>query len=270
MSDPIRLFVGVGANNEDLEAQAVLEYTARTLCTQPLEIVWMRQAAQGPWAGWACASGRTPFTHFRWSIPEVCGFQGRAIYTDVDFLFRADLASLWEQPIPNVALVRNPIGKLSTSCILFDCAAAKAYLPSLAELRKMPDAHGTCLHFFRAHPHLLHATAGNWDCADFEKSTDPAKPPLDDPRIKAIHYTRIETQLHLTHALPRLAREGAAHWYTGEVRQHNRPDLQALFDRLLAEALAGGYPLDRYLVKPFDKATRRDFSYSHHVGKRAS
>jgi len=71
MSEPIRLFVGVGANNEDLEAQAVLEYTARKHCSLPLDITWMRQAADGPWSGWACKTGRTPFTHFRWSIPSV-------------------------------------------------------------------------------------------------------------------------------------------------------------------------------------------------------
>lgn len=260
----IRLFIGVSANNEDLEAQAVLEYTARKYCSLPLDIVWMRQAADGPYSGWACNTGRTPFTHFRWSIPAVCGYQGRAIYTDVDFFFVADLAELWNQAIPNVALVRNPTGKLSTSCILFDCAKAKGHVPDLGALRRMPDAHGTCLNYFRAHPELLAATDGNWDCPDLKGWR------LDDPRLKAVHFTRIETQLHLKHAIPRLQREGGRHWYEGDVFPHPNVELVAYYDQLLTEAMAAGYTLDRYRVKPFDKASRKDFRYKQHVGgKRA-
>lgn len=263
MGEMIRLFIGVGGNNEDLEAQAVLEYTARRYTTRDLEIVWMQQAASGPWSGWACATGRTPFTHFRWSIPSVCGYKGRAIYTDVDFFFRADLGTLWDQQIPKgkVGLVRNATGKLSTSCILFDCAAAKGHVPDVEVLRQKPDAHGVMLQYFRERPHLLAATSGNWDCADL-KGYD-----LNDPDVKAVHYTRIETQLHLRHAIPRLAREGGKHWYTGEVFEHPRPELQALFDALLIEADRAGFGVDRYRVKGFDAATRKDFAYKHHVGK---
>lgn len=262
--NPIRLFVGVGANNEDLEAQAVLEYTARKYCTEPLELTWMRQAAKGPWSGWACGTGRTPFTHFRWSIPAVCNYEGRAIYTDGDFFFVADLAELWRQPIPNVALVRNATGKLSTSCILFDCARAKGHVPSLDELRAMPDAHGRLLNYFRAHPELLAPTAGNWDCADLKGSS------LSDPNLKAVHYTRIETQLHLKHAIPRLRQEGRQHWYTGEVFEHPNRELVVYYDQLLVDAQAAGYTLDRYRVKAFDGADRKDFAYKQHVGTKAA
>jgi len=260
--DPIRLFVGVGANNEDLEAQAVLEYTARKHCSQPLEIVWMRQASSGPWSGWACSTGRTPFTHFRWSVPDVCKYQGKAIYTDVDFFFVADLAELWNQPIPDVALVRNATGKLSTSCILFDCARARGHVPPVSALRQMPDAHGTVLNYFRANPGLLAATEGNWDCPDLKGWN------LEDPRLKAVHFTRIETQLHLKYAIPRLAAEGRSHWYTGEVFAHPNGELVAHYDRLFVEAQAAGYSIDRYRVKPFDRAARKDFKYQHHVGSK--
>lgn len=260
MSDTIRLFVGSSANGEDYEAEAVLEYSARKHCSLPLEITWMRQASSGPWSGWACASGRTPFTHFRWSLPAVCGFEGRAIYTDVDFFFLADLADLWAQPIPSVALVRNPTGKISTSCILFDCAKAKGHVPDLPRLRALPDAHGTTLNYFRAHPDLVSACDGNWDCADLRGYE------LGDPRVKAVHYTRIEHQLHLKHAIPRLAAAGKRHWYTGEVLQHPRSELVALFDQLLEEAKAAGYTEERYRVEGFAGATRKGFVYKTHAG----
>lgn len=265
MNDTIRLFVGTSARNEDLEAEMVLEFTARLFCSSPLEITWMRQAKKGPWSGWASSvNNRTPFSSFRWSIPAVCGYEGRAIYTDVDFLFMADIAELWQQPIPGVALVRNPTGKLSTSCILFDCARAKGHVPDIDALRQMPDAHSTMLNYFRAHPELLAATDGNWDCADLKGYS------LFDPAVKAVHFTRIETQLHLKYAVPRLKAEGGSHWYTGEVFEHPNAELVAHYDAMYQAALDTGYSLDRYRVKPFDDAERRDFTYKQHVGRKVA
>lgn len=257
MSDPIRLFVGTSANGEDYEAEAVLEYSVRKHCSMPIEITFMRQAKEGPWSGWNCRSWRTPFTGFRWSLPDVCGYQGRAIYTDVDFLFVADLAELWTQPIPDgsVGLVRQPKGKLSTSCILFDCARAKGHVPPLKALRRLEDAHSDVLHYFRTHLGLLAGCAGNWDSPDSTKGPD----------VKAVHYTRIEHQLHLKHAIPRLKAEGRSHWYTGEIKSHPNDDLVALFDTLLEEAKTAGYTRDRYRVAKFDGATRRDFKYAQGV-----
>lgn len=255
MSDPIRLFVGTAAQNEDLESQAVLEWSVRKHASQPVEIVWMQQSAKGPWSGWNAKSWRTPFTGFRWALPAVCNYDGRAIYTDSDFIFVADIAELWNQPIPRMALVRNPTGKISTSSILFDCHAAKGLVPDLNALRAMPDAHDTMFNVFRAHPEHLSGTDGNWDCGDLRGYE------LTDPRVKAIHYTRMSHQPQLKHALPRLRAEGRAHWYTGEVTDHPRPELQALFDQLLAEASANGYGIERYRVKPFAGATRNNFAY---------
>jgi hypothetical protein len=260
MSDPIRLFVGADGTNCDLESQAVLEWSVRKHTTADVEIRWMQQAAKGPWSGWRCETGRTPFTHFRWSIPPLCDYAGRAIYCDSDFIFVADIADLWAQPIPHMGLVRNATGKVSSSCILFDCAKARGIVPPLDKLRAMPDAHGTLYKYLREHPELVDAMDGNWDCGDLRGYE------LGDPRVKAIHYTRIETQLSLKHAVPRLARENRKHWYTGEVRHHDRPELQALFDTLLAEATANGYGIERYRIAPFAKATRKDFAYKQHRG----
>ena len=249
----IRLFVGTSAQNEDLEAMAVLEYSARKHCSMPLEITWMRQSRKGPWSGWNCRSWRTPFTGFRWALPAVCGYEGRAIYTDVDFFFLDDLAKLWTQDIPNVGLVRKTTGKLTTSCILFDCAKAKGHVPGLDRLKALPDAHSTVLSYFRANTHLVSPFVGNWDSPD-GIGTD----------TRAVHYTRIETQLHLKHAIPRLKAEGRSHWYTGEVFTHANAELQTMFDALLVDATAAGYGPNRYRVESFDGATRKDFAYKYH------
>jgi hypothetical protein len=44
MTDLIRIFVGCSANHDDLESQAVLEYTLRKHASQPLKITWMMQS----------------------------------------------------------------------------------------------------------------------------------------------------------------------------------------------------------------------------------
>lgn len=265
MSDePIRLFVGTDGTNGDLESQMVLEYSARTHCSQPLEIVWMQQAQKGPYAGWQCASGRTPFTHFRWSLPAMCGYQGRAIYTDSDFVFLADLAELWAQDIPAVLLSKQPKGRFAkTCCLVFDCAKAAGHVPDLKALRAMPDPQGTLSKYFKERPELSSDFAGNWNALDGDEM------PIGDPRMKAIHYTRMEHQFHLKYASARLAKAGRTHWYTGPTFAHPRADLQALFDQLYAEALAAGYTVEQYEVDPFTGAQRRAFAYSHHQGGEA-
>lgn len=262
---PIRLFVGASPNNEDLEAQSVLEYSARKHVSLPIDITWMMLShdKRSPFHGWDAGAWTTPFSGLRWAIAAICGFEGRAIYTDLDFLFLADLAELWQQDIPGVFLLKDPGGKLKTCCMLIDCAAAKGHFPTLEQLRGMKDANGTVLNYFRAHKELVHAFSGEWNCVDGGGLA------LDDPRIKAIHYSRIETQLHLKHAVPRLAREGRSHWYQGEVFPHQRQDLQALFDGLLVLATNTGYRPERYRVTPYGPLNKKDFRYKVHPTKGA-
>ncbi len=212
MSGPIRLFVGVDGGNCDLESQAVLEHSVRKHASEPVEIVWMQQSAKGPYAKWKTSSGRTPFSHFRWSIPAMCNYEGRAIYTDSDFIFMADIAELWRQEIPGVMLLKDPTGKLKTCCLLFDCAKAKGIVPTIDQLKADSNPNDHMLQFFRTHREHIAAFSGDWNCIDAGSYGS-----LDDPRIKAIHYSRIETQLHLKHAIKRLKAEGKTHWYTGEV-----------------------------------------------------
>lgn len=259
----IRLFVGVDGTNCDLESQMVLEYSLRQHASQPVEITWMQQTAKGPYSGWRCGSGRTPFSHFRWSIPAMCNFEGKAIYTDSDFIFMADIAELWNQPVPGVFLAKvGKKGLHKTCCMLFDCAKAKGHVPGLDKLKAMPDPQGTFAgkagYFRKQHPELATAFEGDWNALDAEGYAD-----IHDPRIKAIHYTRMEHQVHLKYAQARLKKEGKTHWYTGPTMEHPNRQLADLFDRLYAEALAAGYTVEQYRVDPFTGATRRNFTYSH-------
>jgi hypothetical protein len=256
---PIRVFAGADCNNSDLESQAVFEYSLRQHASEPVDLTWMQIAKTGPWSGWKTASARTPFSHFRWSIPSVCQYEGRAIYADSDFIFRADIAELWHQDLPKdaILLARNPDGKVRTCCMLFDCAKAKGHIPPVEVLRTSPDAQANVVNYLKAHRELMAPFEGDWNCIDLKGYED-----INDPRIKAIHYSRIETQLHLKHAIPRLQAEGRTHWYTGPVGAHWRPELQALFDQLLAEAIAAGYTLDSYRVDPHGPYQKKKFVYA--------
>lgn len=255
----IRVFVGTSCG-EDLESQAVLEHTIRKYASKPVEITWMQQSRTSFWSGWNTNGWRTPFTGFRWGVAAAAGYRGKAIYCDSDFIFRADIAELYEQRTPGsaFALVRSPDGKVRTDCMLINCGKAKRVLPPIDEIRAMTDQNGKLWRQVQAAGGFA-AFDGDWNCIDLQGYNR-----ADDAAIRAIHYSRMEWQPHLLkYAIPRLEAEGRHHWYDGEVIPHPRPDLQALFDLQLAEAIAAGFPPERY-HHPHFKYVKKSFR-----GKRA-
>lgn len=249
MTDRIRLFVGCPANNEDLESQAVLEYSLRSRSSLPIDLTWMMLSRDKNsfWysrekEGWQTNGWATPFTNLRWGIPAFCNFEGKAIYTDSDVIGRADLAELWNQPIPEgkVALMKGNL----TAVMLMDCSAFKTVLPPINLLR----SHSM---FFRDVRHLLDGKIspfeGDWNCRDGEQF-DSAY----DPRIKLLHYTNIPTQPNHKHARARLKKRGHRHWFVGPDEPHRLPDMQKLFDEELTAAINNGYLPSSYVQKePF-------------------
>jgi hypothetical protein len=255
--EPVRIFIGVSANDEDLEFAAVLHYTLEKYAIRPLDVTWMRlsrnprsfwfadpQRAQG----WITKSWHTPFSALRWGIPAFCGFQGRAIYLDIDMILRDDIAKLWDQKFRNGAgmIARNP----AIDVTMFDCAAMKRVLPPIEQIRKA-GVYREIRRKVLGTPSLIQQyTGGNWNCQDLRKMTGGEYASIDDPDIKVLHFTRVATQPHLRHALPRLHKQGRKHWYEYNrqepVQNHHRKDALVLFDRLLDEAQKEGYTLDRY------------------------
>lgn len=253
----IKIFVGCDGNNCDLESQAVLEWSIRKHTTRQLEITWMHLSrdpaspfySDGP-HGWQTQYWTTPFSGARWAVPSLCGFQGQAIYTDSDVIFRADIGELWDQPMPPGKVVIAKGGRHGQRlCVSkWDCAAAETALPPLAKLRDDPHSHRSLMRLFATHPEMVEPFRdGDWNVLDLEIG-DGA---INYPETKAIHYTGIPTQLQLKHALPRLGREGGRHWYTGAAQPHPVWRLQTLFDGLLAEATAAGFGIEKYRREPY-------------------
>ncbi|MCC5864956.1 MAG: mitochondrial fission ELM1 family protein [Wenzhouxiangella sp.] len=61
----------------------------------------------------------TGFTNYRFAIPELAGFQGRAIYNDADQVYLTDPASLFDTPMGKAGFLS--INDRDTSVMLIDC-----------------------------------------------------------------------------------------------------------------------------------------------------
>lgn len=263
---PVRVFVGTAANHEDVESQAVLEYTLRSRSSLPVDITWMKQShVDGVWftgpGGWDTSRWTTPFSGFRWVIPAICKYEGRAIYMDSDVIVRADIAELWQTPMqPGKCVVAKGGSSAWRFCVsLWDCERAAPHLLPLEKLLEA-GAHREMTLRFRNAPWLQpFAPDQNWNCLDLESYAS-----IDDPRIKAIHYTAISTQPHLRWAIPRLERQGLKHWFEGTVKTHHRADLIRLFDSEFMAATKAGYPIEHYTADvpfgPYNKASTKNYS----------
>lgn len=92
---PIRIYVGA-SRREKLSAR-VLEFSirrhaSRSVVIEPMYTLAERMADEP----WSMATSGTNFSFFRFAIPQLTGFQGRAIYLDSDMLVLHDIRELWD------------------------------------------------------------------------------------------------------------------------------------------------------------------------------
>ncbi|MFK4048758.1 glycosyl transferase [Acinetobacter venetianus] len=264
-SEIIKIFVGCDPNNCDLEQMMVLDYSVRKHTQHPVEIVWMQLShdTSSPWytnqqkdEGWHTEKWATPFSGFRWAIPESCNFQGRAIYMDADVIVLCDIAELWQHPISDQAIVIAKGGKNSArlcTCV-WDCEKAKAYLPQLKQIQADPNSHKQLMQLLKDKPELVQPYQDAYNNIDGEGMK------VED--IKILHYSDMGTQFSHKYSLPRLEAAGQKHWFDGKIMPHPRQDLIALFDQYYQQALAAGYRPENYLINPFgnfSKATQINY-----------
>jgi len=252
-NDPIRIFVGTPANNEDLECMSVLSYSLHKHTSVPIEITWM-MLSRDPnsfWysnpdtrEGWNTQSWATPFSALRWGIPAACNFEGRAIYMDCDQIALADIKELYDQPIPDdKAFLAKRDGDHVVSCVmLFDNARMKKVLPPIDDLKTRPG------HYRTIRQSVSNAMApyrDDWNCRDGENCKS-----VYDPHVKVLHYTFIPTQPNHKYARHRLKNEGKPHWFAGPDQPHPRADVTKLFDETFAEACLAGCGPETFRVNP--------------------
>ncbi|MGE6796259.1 glycosyltransferase [Psychrobacter okhotskensis] len=253
-NETIRVFVGCDPNNCDLEQMMVLDYSIHKHTSVPVEIVWM-QLSRDPnsyWysnpetgEGWNTTKWDTPFSGFRWAIPEYCDYSGHAIYMDTDVVILDDLLKLWNHPIDGKSIVAaKKVSKKTRMCTcVWDCSRAKSILPSVEKIMEDADSHKKIMEMIKKNPRLLEPFNDSYNCIDGESL------PIED--IKVLHYSDMGTQFSHKYSLKRIEEEGSKHWFDGEVLPHPRQDLVELFDSYYSEALANGYQLENYRVDPF-------------------
>lgn len=254
----IEVFVGCSPNGEDAESMMVLEYSMKKHTKKKVNITWMKLGNGETWTGWDTSTWATPFSGFRWSIPEHMGFEGRAIYMDSDMVILSDINKLWSQDFhKDIAVLakgmQNNEGWRYCVC-MWNNPVAKKYLLPLERLKKLPNSHQRMMHFFASHQQIVQQFEGNWNCIDGEDLA------VND--IDILHYSDMSTQFHLKYAKPRLESVGMKHWFDGNTHNHWRTDLIKLFDDYYNEALEAGYKVEDYVPEnmfSYEKASQADY-----------
>lgn len=229
-SDPIRLFIGTSSNGEDAKIEMAYEYSLRKNTNRDVEIVWMRQTndKDSYWHGWEDKRWSTPFSGYRWGIPEYCRFEGRAIYTDVDMINMRDIGELFDMDIADdkwmLARDGKRFGGKEFCVILFDNAKFKDGMPPVNQWKANETAHHQFMQLFIQN-NLVGDLDPRWNSHDGD-----AEP------IYHLHYTHMPTQ------------PWKPAWFTGTPEEHPRQDLVELYHKTFEEAEANGYKLEDYAI----------------------
>lgn len=196
--EPMRVFVGTDASQ--MVAAGVLEYSIRKHASRPVEFVPLvnmdiplpKEKKNRP---------RTGFSFYRFLIPKLCGYRGRALYLDADMQVFSDLAELWEIPFGrHKVLCTNQPGvpdawKNSSffhagrqmSVMLLDCSRLdwdiEAIVRGLDEGRF--DYRQLMFELSVVKPDEIADLIGpEWNCLEW----------YDERKTKLLHYTVVPTQ----------------------------------------------------------------------------
>lgn len=225
----INMFIGTSANGEDAEMEMIYEYSLRKNSTEDINIVWMRQTNDVTdfWGGWNTEYWPTPFSGYRWAIPEYCNFKGRAIYTDVDMINFKDIKELW-----NVDLQGKLIGARRGQrfgghefCVMvIDCELFKDRVMPVSRMKNIPEVHHRYIGMLSGNEDAVYDIDPRWNCLDGEN--------LNVDQMWQLHYTKMATQ------------PWKPKWFTGVTEEHPRKDLVDLWFKLRDQCYAEGVKLN--------------------------
>lgn len=128
LKGPVRVFIGT--DEYQMIGAKVLAHTLRRTSSLPLEIHYLSDY-RAPEPSTPELKTKTGFSFTRFLIPEICGYEGRAIYLDADMLVFSDIAELWSWPMDegvSLLYARQPEErgrKPQYSVFVVDCARAR-------------------------------------------------------------------------------------------------------------------------------------------------
>jgi len=189
LPSPIRVYVA--ATDKEMLPFKVLEFSIRKhssmtasvypLCRAEIPIPTPKDSRNLP---------RTSFSFHRFLIPQLAGYQGRAIYLDADMQVFRDLAALWLQPLEDAEILavgdpQDATRKPQFSVMLLNCDLLKW------DIRKIVEAlDGGQLTYETLMYEMAVATK-------IRPSLDPGWNSLeryDGERTSLLHYTDMPTQ----------------------------------------------------------------------------
>ncbi len=213
----VRIFMGTEPHQHRAERILIWSVTQTRDPARRYEIHLMKDLAGFDRRGW-----KTGFTYFRYAIPALAGYEGRAIFNDVDQIYFTDPAELFDTDMGDAGVLC--INERETSVMLIDCAKmADAWRLEQAQTGREGGHKHT---FFRAQMHekgLWGPLPGEWNARDWEYKKGESK---------LLHYTTVHsqpwrpfpTELHyrnspegeIWHAMERAADEAGFNAFTEE------------------------------------------------------
>lgn len=188
--EKIKIFIASEPGNQ--EAEQTLDWSIRNTTNGPFEITWMTDALP-EWRNWnkgrdhrnqnSGIGWKTNFSCFRWTIPELCNFSGRAIYLDVDQLVIKDIRQMWELPMNNAACLA--IRPERTDVMLIDCSKFKFdWWPSIETMKPSGKSQKYYRMIVEKHSEIGKLD-GIYNCLDGEGFNE---------KTRLVHYTKMDTQ----------------------------------------------------------------------------
>jgi len=140
---------------------------------------------------------RTPFSFQRFLIPELCNFEGKAIYLDADMLVFEDIAQVWNTPFDGCDL--QTVREAGTgrrrqfSVMLLDCARLRWNVDEIvAKLDAGNLDYAGLMYEMRVAESIGEAISPHWNTLEA----------YDPPTTCLLHYTDMNTQPWISSSNP--------------------------------------------------------------------
>lgn len=202
---PIRIFIGSGEASR-IERKTLI-YSLKKHTTRPMDIFvfngthntiehGQKKPYLAPMPLHIKYRNITEFSNYRFLIPDLCGYQGRAIYVDSDTLVFKDIGELYDVPMNGYdflakaeAYQSNAEGhRWGLSVMLIDCERChfdlERYFEEIDNAKyTLHDMHEMTTKFLKHHPFKIGKIDARWN--SFDKYNQ-------DTRL--IHYTNLLKQ----------------------------------------------------------------------------
>jgi len=199
MNQPIRVFIGSG--EASLIERKVAIYSLRKHTKRAIDIYVLngthnaierndQDPVLAPMSLKIKYRNVTEFSLYRYLIPEICNYQGRAVYIDSDTVCLSDIGELFEADLAGSAFLtkRESAETWGLSVMLIDCEECRFDLETYCTeidqgLYNYSDFTQMSSRFLQYHRFSIAELDPNWNVFDF-----------CDSNTKLIHYTNLYTQ----------------------------------------------------------------------------